>query len=314
MSTAESAKDVMSRPSCSVVPRFVVVSLLVAFASAAIVLADEPLDLHLDDGLVTVEVTEAPISAVIRAIGEQAGFETILVGHLDRLVSASFAGMPVREALERLLGNTNRIVVSDANRTIVRLWLLGSSSEVTERVARETELALLEPDLRQADPKARSEASLGLANLGATQPVLDLLTQSLLEDEDALVRSRAAIALGKLADQRAVPALESALSDDHGTVRTQVLHALGLIGGERATLALGEVLLYGTKNRERVVAAQGLAGIGTDLARQYLGAAADDPDQQVRALSNYSPGKNKPYVIEIPEDDGATKWGPENSR
>ena len=296
------------------VPRLAVASLLVAFASAAIVHADEPFNLHLDDGLLTVEVTEAPISAVIQAIAKQAGFETILLGDLDRPVSASFVDVPVRQALERLLGSTNRIVVSDANHTIVRLWLLGSSSEVSDGAARETELESLESDVRQADTKARSEALLRLANLGATEPVLEVLTRSLLEDEHALVRSRAAIALGKLGDQRAVTALESALSDSHGTVRTQVIHALGLIGGESATLALGDILLRGTDDRERVVAAQGLASIGTDSARQYLDAVADDPDQQVRALSNYSPGNNKPYVIEIPAADGATKWGSENFR
>lgn len=265
--------------------------LFFALLLAAMTSVAENIEIDMEADLLTVEVRDAPLSEVVRAIGERAGFETMVVGDLDMPVNAAFTGVPVREALDRLLGDTNRVIVSGADRAIARVWLLGSGGTADDIVVTEPEHEILDADLRHPDAKTRSEAVLKLANLGATEPVLAALIRVLLEDEDALVRSRAAIVLGKLGDERAVPALESALSEEHGSVRAQVIHALGLIDGENATLALGDVLLHSTDNTERVIAAQALARQDTELARQYLDAVADDSDQQVRAASRSNAGQ-----------------------
>jgi HEAT repeat protein len=110
------------------------------------------------------------------------------------------------------------------------------------------------------------------------------------EDHDALVRSRAAIALGGLNDPRAVADLELALLDENSTVRSQAINALGRIGDEAATLALGNILLSGTsKTVDRVMAAQALWKHDSESARAYLRAGTSDLDEQVRRASNKAP-------------------------
>jgi HEAT repeat protein len=92
--------------------------------------------------------------------------------------------------------------------------------------------------------------------------------------------------LGALKDPKAVPALEMGIRDPSSTVRAQALSALGQIGGARSISALGDVLLYGSNGRDRVIAARALASQDVDSARQYLDAVADDADQQVREASH----------------------------
>ncbi len=290
-----------------------------AVVAAAFVLttayAGEQMRIHLDAGLLTLEADSVPLAVVVGAIGERAGFETILVGDLHTPVTASFAKMPVWTALEKLLGDTNRIVVyNEAERTedrvVVRLWLLASSDAVRDPVVIAPEQEAFDADLQHSDAKTRSIAVLKLVNAGATDEVLEALAQALRGDEDPLVRTRAANALAKLGDERAVPVLESALLDEHGTVRTAVIHALGQIGGESATTALGEMLLQSTDTRERVVATWGLVSQNTDTAKRYLDAVANDPDKQVRAAANRPSGRAKSHAVEIPTQ--GEQWGAES--
>jgi HEAT repeat protein len=247
-------------------------------------------EIRVEGGLVSVEARDAPVAGVIRAIGEQGGFETIVVGDVNRSVSASFADVPLRNALARLLGDTNHVVVHDTGHAIVRLWLLGSGGTVTSLAPANPPMTVRVPTVAgevrpQDETVARSLAVLQLTRSGAAPAVLEALGRALLEDADALVRTRAAMALGSLGDERALPVLQPALADENGSVRTQVIQALGLIGGEPATRVLGDILLQGGNSSERIVASRGLARQDTELARQYLDTAANDPDQRVRAAA-----------------------------
>jgi HEAT repeat protein len=145
-----------------------------------------------------------------------------------------------------------------------------------------------------------NQAVLGLSDKDATGHVLARLTRVLQEDQDALVRSRAAIALGALRDEGAVLALESALLDEHSSVRSQAINALGQIGGERATMALGNILLNGSADKtERVMAAQALWKHDSEAARGYLRTGANDTDDQVRLASSKAP---KPPKVRVTTD------------
>ncbi|UCE31583.1 MAG: HEAT repeat domain-containing protein, partial [Burkholderiales bacterium] len=125
----------------------------------------------------------------------------------------------------------------------------------------------------------------------AHRQALAELTRALASDPEAIVRARAAIALGAVGDERALPALESALAREHSfSVRTQAITAIGQIGGVQATAVLGRILLDSTANRtERVIAAQALWRQDSAAARQYLSAGAQDADAQVRRASSAAP-------------------------
>jgi len=266
-------------------------------------------------GLLTLETRDAPLDDVMRRIGELAGFRTILVADFVKppLVSVSFDNIPVQEAVERLLGNTNRIIfyapagIGVQHHVISQVWLLGSSaaSDDDEAGHGDGESIGLAEDLHHEEGKIRSEAVLrlsnqavlGLSNKDAAGHILARLTRVLQEDQEALVRSRAAIALGALRDEGAVLALESALLDEHSSVRSQAINALGQIGGNQATMALGNILLNGSADKtERVMAAQALWKHDSEAARRYLRTGANDTDEQVRLASSKAPSPPKVRV------------------
>jgi hypothetical protein len=81
---------------------------------------------------------------------------------------------------------------------------------------------------------------------------------------DSHVRARAAVALGKLKDVRAVEPLIEALSDSNESVRTSVAEALGELGDERAIEPL--IAAFADGIEVRFYAAEALRLIGTPEA------------------------------------------------
>ena len=290
---------------------FAVAFLLATGVIAAADLADPvvpegTIELDVRADRVILQTRNAPLSAVLRAIGERAGFETILIGDLSIPVTVSLVDMPVEEALERLLHDVNRVIFyarsadGREERAIARLWVSG-----TRGASNGVSADALEPatpnDLRNAEAVSkRANDLLRLARAGGSDKVIETLDRALQDEEDAFVRSRAATALGALADERAVPALERALGDEDSGVRSQASHALGSIGGERATMTLGEVLLDGADRRERIFAAWALGSIDTALAQSFRVTAVDDPDALVRAAASTSPGRTHGRLVEAP--------------
>ncbi len=136
------------------------------------------------------------------------------------------------------------------------------------------------------DDRTRSHDVLRLSREGSVDgDSMELLTQALEDDPAPLVRSRAAMALGKLGDTEAVPALASALGDSNSTVRTQSVQALAQIGGDRALAVLGDTLLSHHDPRTRQLAALALRREGSDQAMVYLQAAASETGVEPTGVS-----------------------------
>jgi energy-coupling factor transporter ATP-binding protein EcfA2 len=86
--------------------------------------------------------------------------------------------------------------------------------------------------LKDEDPWVRSRAAVALGRLGATDPqTLETLREA-LKDEDPGVRSRAAVALGRLGatDPQTLETLREALKDEDPGVRGSAAEALGRLG------------------------------------------------------------------------------------
>ncbi len=256
------------------------------------------IDVVIRDGMLTLDARDAPLAEVIRRIGEVGGFETVIAGDLSTPVTHSFAGVPVKDGIERLVGDITRVVIyapsaGEAPPPLKELRLYAvAAPDVGDRGPGVS--ASVDPDilaeLEDPDVGIRIEAVRKLSRLNGAV-VVDALAGVLRSDEDSRVRARAATALGGFADERAVPALETAVGDETQSVRIQALRALGRVGGDRATRILGEVLLGGSDVTQRVVAAWGLGRDGGEAARSMLTAAAADPSSMVssaasRALNN----------------------------
>lgn len=224
---------------------------------------------ELNDGLLTLAARSAPLHEVMREIGELAGFETVLVGSFTepQLVSASFEDLPVREAVERLVGAENRIIVyapsaGDAGtRAITQVLLLQAGTTPTDMTfAEEQSIA----SGREEDVRAYKLARL---------------TAMLQPGQAEVVRTRAAMALGRFQDERAVIALASALSDDVPAVRLQAINALGRIGSEQASEALTNFLRDDNKDAaERKTAIRALSLHDTETARNFLHSGGNTSD------------------------------------
>ena len=250
--------------------------------------ADRRIRLEVHSGRASVDVGNALVVDVIRALGEEAGFTTVVHGTLDSRITRSFADIPLEDAVQRLAGGIPLVMIHAPRghvRTIkeVRLYAPEAAGSPVSRVAPEAmrmDRHLLER-LGDENPRARIRAVQQLGRSGEVS-VVAAIVPLLSEDDSPAVRRQAAAALGRIGREEAVPALEAALGDSNGSVRIQAVRALGRIGGERAAGVLGDVLLSDGDDRLRRAAAWSLGQLRPELARSYLEAAADDSNEAVR--------------------------------
>lgn len=262
-------------------------------ASDELTTDSEIIRIELNDGLLTAEIHDAPLPRVLAEIGKLAGFRFVQVADFDDFprINSNFEKLPLQVAVERLVANTNRIFFyegeeDDSERVISQLWLLGPGEDGVDT----TQHSEADSRLQHEEPLVRSQAVLRLVQQQGAESVLEKLSVLLQTDPDPLVRSRVAIALGSLGDERAVTELESALLDSNFSVRAQSMTALGQIGGDKATMALGGVLLDESHDPvERVIAAQALWKQESESAQNYLQVASKDANEQVRDASSKAP-------------------------
>ena len=104
------------------------------------------------------------------------------------------------------------------------------------------------PDLVQLledeDARVRRRASLALGRLGLSDAV-PALSRRLAEDVEPEVRQIAGFALGLIGDRAAAGALRQAMADSSPLVRGRAVQALGLVGDESSAGAIGEMVAAG---------------------------------------------------------------------
>jgi HEAT repeat protein len=158
-------------------------------------------------------------------------------------------------------------------------WL---APRIADILARHGELAVA-PLVELLSSKARDPARAWAANvLGEVRAgrALPVLVQA-LDDPDDEVRGKAATALGRLGDRRAVaPLLEHLLTDPAPFVRARIASSLALFGGpeviDRLVRTLGDSAWW-----VRMRGVEALEQIGPTAEGPLL-VALDDPDPEVR--------------------------------
>jgi hypothetical protein len=253
--------------------------------------AGSRIQVEVRSGLVTMDVSNASMVDVIRAIGEEAGFTTVVRGSLDFRITRSLVEVPVEDAMRRLAREITLVMIhapggsAGQARAIKEVWLYPSTlgEPAPLRVARAP--ALVDPELLaglfEDDPQARMRALREIRRAGDAS-VVAAIARVMSEDVDPSVRGRAADALGHIGGEQAIRSLPAALDDSNQSVRVQSVRALGRIGGVHAAEILGDVLLNNTDQRMRGMAAVLLGGLETELARSYLEAAVGDSDEAMR--------------------------------
>ncbi len=254
------------------------------------------IQLAIEQGLLTLAVTNVPLADVLRAIGEQAGFKVIVHRDPYTSVTASFTRVPLDRAIFRLVGDTSMVMIYAASQgeagpgplaevhlystPTTRVVAPGQPAGAGEtQEARTTQAMAVETG---RDARFRAVRAM------VEQPdyaAVDDLASIVVEDEDPVVRRMAAAGLGMVGGELAVAALAQAVADEDNTVQSRAIYALGKIGDDEAARVLGEVLTGDSDAQMRRHAARALARLGSEEARRVLVAAASDPDETIRSAA-----------------------------
>jgi len=237
-----------------------------------------------EDGLLTVDVREAPLGDVVRVIGERAGARVIISNDITTRVTGSFTRVPLEEGIRRLVRGHSLVLVyapsgsRAAAGVLSEIQVIGSSrlADVQTRTH-----VLTGSDADSADHAGQLRAVGMLAGRRDAAAAADL-ARMLSADPDPVIRTQAATALGRVGTAEAATALTAALGDQAVSVRVQGVHALRMVEGVRALGRLREVLTRDPDSRVRRAAARALAELPGEDARWALEVGTSDPDDSVR--------------------------------
>lgn len=113
--------------------------------------AQDALDVAFDreSGVLTLHAKDIPLDEVLAAIGAAAGIEIIAHNRHDTPVTLDLDGVPIKTALETLLGRRNYTMAQDPKTHLpIKLWLMSSADVDAFARAREAQ--------RLAEERARS--------------------------------------------------------------------------------------------------------------------------------------------------------------
>ena len=115
--------------------------------------------------------------------------------------------------------------------------------------------------------RARAADALGILGERAA---LSRLSSALQCDKDAFVRGRAAAALGRLDAHQGIPWLVAALEDDNSYVRSRAAASLGYLGAELAATPLAALMAKATEDEVLCKASVALCRLAKAVPREVL--------------------------------------------
>ncbi len=125
-------------------------------------------------------------------------------------------------------------------------------------------------ELRDVNKARRRSAVMKLGMVGGEQALRALIRLVENQQEDLIVRGRAALMLGKLKDERAVPHLIRALDAPGFLTPYHAAQALGKIGDPRAISAL-QNLAADSRDKTRSAAVEALRQLGQEFEAAVYG-------------------------------------------
>ncbi|MGQ0595166.1 MAG: HEAT repeat domain-containing protein [Gammaproteobacteria bacterium] len=253
------------------------------------------LQIDFDHGLLSLAAHRAPWKRVLDRITEKTGIRFRSAAPLAGSVSLSIEPLPVRQALERLLGpgadficRYGPAIDSRGSQALPQeVWILGGERFAgSEALANQGGRNVEEPGSPTVDSAfevGRAVDETG-ADSAAEQREIDTLVE-LAEGDDPALRMQALSALGDrgaVDDGTVRSTLEAALADRDAGVRGQALQALAVRGGGEAVEHLRQALRDADAS-VRIVAVERVEPKDEGIA--LLQEALADADETVRSLA-----------------------------
>lgn len=248
--------------------------------------------IRIEDGRLSVRLSDIPLATVLERIGREAGIEVRIVGDLGAARPEQFDELRLDEGIRRLVGDAHSLVILFApgpsgSRTSVPRAIQVRSAAGGSAVA-----IAYKPNLRDAaalgdtpedgPPRILEIRKLaGRADAAAVQRVAGYLA----DDPDAEVRRMSAGALASMRGEEAAAALEHALDDQDPAVRRQALRSLRMLRSEEAVAVLGRVAREDADPDVRRTAILLLGSLESLDVDPTLEAASSDPAAEVRAAA-----------------------------
>ncbi|MCS5479130.1 MerR family transcriptional regulator [Corynebacterium sp. YIM 101645] len=216
------------------------------------------------------------------------------LAHIAQLLAEGVGGLPTM--IDRLIAETRQRINRDRE-LLRRLQLV--RHEQPEETAELLEVIDVLRQLRSGDPAVRQRAALAAKNPRVRQPAVSLLTgmagagvdkllETLADDADDLIRSRAILALSRRGRAGMVPRLLGMIVE--GLKDVEAAELLGELApaDEKVVDELEELLAAaGTTPAARLRLVQALAEIPGPGAEQLLAALIDDEDRVVAGTARY---------------------------
>jgi HEAT repeat protein len=266
----------------------------------------------------TVESQDVPLSTLLRAIGEEAGFEVTIEGDLDTLIDHSFSEVPLLQGLRRLLDRHSFLMFFDESENLRELRILaavegGGEQPFQPSVSIEADPSQAELEIWILDKLTspqRDTRIVAVRRLVRLEPGASVnIAARILESEpDPIVRGQTVATLGKIGGDQVPRLLDSALTDEQASVRKHAIRAWQAVGAEKAITALGRVVTEDPDREVRLMALQALIEINNDSSRDYLLLATTDHDESIRQTARQALEANQnPAASKGDEDESDTQ-------
>jgi HEAT repeat protein len=254
--------------------------------------------IQVQGGFLTVASQNVPLSTLLRAIGEEAGFEVTIEGDLDSAVDRSFSDVPLVQGLRRLLDRNSFLMFFDESENLRELRVLAAAEGGGEQPLQPIVSTVADPSqadleiwiLDRLTSPQRDTRIVAVRRLVRLEPgtAVNIAVGILASELDPIVRGQTIATLGKIGGDRVPGLLASALTDEQASVRKHAIRAWQAVGAEQAIAALGSVLTEDSDREVRLMALQALIEINNDSSRDYLLLATTDQDESIRQTANHA--------------------------
>jgi len=241
------------------------------------------LQVHVEDGLVSVIAQDVPVHDVLREIAVKNDLRLVQHIVLDRVVSLTIERQPLPDVLDEILEDDSYQLYqgvsgegdSDADEAVPGgLWIFSEGSALAPEAT-----MFFEAVIYQGTVSEKKEAIRELRRLGTPSAIQTLSLA--LSDDDSRVSNAAMEALSRIGGDEALAAIASASMDEDSRVRGEAAYAMAMAGGYSSTEYL-KMALQDEDPRVRASVIDSLGDIGDDYSIRVIQRALQDPDIEVR--------------------------------